>query len=657
MKGGFSNNELSIHGIQFLKPSSRESPHKSTRDPILIKVIGSNYSYDSVVEAVNAVIQTKNPRTPNPVYSEMKSWIDAQSESMKSWINAQWAEGVIVKTVKPKLDNKDPNKHDAMPPLNLVEDTYSRVKYETLYINKNNTAETETETDLNKKALILRLFFKLTRSHYNETELPPIVSILSTQHVRTTSNQGGGRAGRSGRLRTGGTPSFTTDPRRVSMDPRRLVVSFAVSQFGQSPDEDQHYILKISDNPDHIEGYKDEAIIYKMLLGYKNVVKFYASGEYQRNDISSLNISGLNTFVSISSDQWKNTDLNNLHNRGYYILLENTLGYYTYQDYVSTMQLSYCSPNCDGKYLETSFSKIYRTLKQINEERDFFHGDFHNQNVMINKRHDVKLFDFDSSGILKSPSTSSTSSRRSFPSITHISKNILGYNLQVPRVNNYTEYMALFTYNSVTSITSIKPTTDVITVGATPIHKFMFLFDIFRLYLSTCMRFKGPIMISDGLSPEITDINNVCVCWYNLNFKNWDWWHEYFMESSFYNQFYKELYTRRNSLELYTRGNIHNASCITYTQSNNQAQDQNTFMSIFDQSIEVSEEDLQNLSMSVGGKKDNKNKKMYQKYGKYDVVLNDGTHQVRVVWKHKRQFFIKRRNGIYEKISKKNIRT
>lgn len=44
----------------------------------------------------------------------------------------------------------------------------------------------------------------------------------------------------------------------------------------------------------------------------------------------------------------------------------------------------------------------------------------------------------------------------------------------------------------------------------------------------------------------------------------------------------------------------------------------------------------------------------YKKYGKYTVLAN-GKQRNRIVWIYNRQFFIKRRDGSYEKIKKKNI--
>ena len=57
-----------------------------------------------------------------------------------------------------------------------------------------------------------------------------------------------------------------------------------------------------------------------------------------------------------------------------------------------------------------------------------------------------------------------------------------------------------------------------------------------------------------------------------------------------------------------------------------------------------------------GGGKSANTKTNYKKYGKFDVVLHNETYKMRVVWKYNRQFFIKRQNGTYEKISKKNIK-
>lgn len=57
-------------------------------------------------------------------------------------------------------------------------------------------------------------------------------------------------------------------------------------------------------------------------------------------------------------------------------------------------------------------------------------------------------------------------------------------------------------------------------------------------------------------------------------------------------------------------------------------------------------------SLSIGG---SKIKLSYKTYGKYMVKI-DGKTTNRTVWKYRNQYFIKRKNGEYTKISKRDIK-
>ena len=67
--------------------------------------------------------------------------------------------------------------------------------------------------------------------------------------------------------------------------------------------------------------------------------------------------------------------------------------------------------------------------------------------------------------------------------------------------------------------------------------------------------------------------------------------------------------------------------------------------------VYVTDEDLKG-SVEIGGGR--KKEPKYRLYGKYSVLLN-GRRSVRRVWTYNRQLFVKRQNGVYEKINKKSL--
>jgi hypothetical protein len=574
-----------------------------TCEPIMIKMIGNNYCYNSVVEKIKQIKQIK------------------QIVNNETIINAQWEEGVVVKTVDfQKLTTQ-----------------YDKVTYESLY-------ETKTETKTKTKASILRLFYNM--NSLTETEFPPILVKEEPPQTKDTKpeyiqQEGGGHA------------EYTQDPKIVSDDYRRTILSVAVTQLTSTGFDDKHYILKMSSNENNTQGYKDEANIYEKLEGsevYKNnVVKYYCSGNYRHESGGSLTL-GTGTdsgnSITFSNEQWQgifdNTE--SLGNEGFYILLENTLGYYDYEDYVKL-----------GHDISKSFVNIYNTLKDANTNARFFHGDFHNNNVKINKERNVKLFDFDYSGILSVNSTTTN----------YISKNIQNYKLK------YKNNLIFQSDNPIN--TSPNPNIDI-----DDLQKFLFWFDIFRMWLSTCKTLKKLVTINKTLpTTDLHKMVTVFNVWFHTKYDHQ--WHEYFMND----YFYKNIYSQKEVTVVH-----HNGSTSSY-QNNNKSfslslnSDMEKTLVIGEKTLSESILLSKNISNNTividaenpefvfatsadlrsmvvngqgGGSKSANTKTNYKKYGKFDVVLHNETYKMRVVWKYNRQFFIKRQNGTYEKISKKNIK-
>ena len=611
------------------------SDKNSSCELTMIKMIGNNYCYDSVVEAISKIPKITDTISYDNIYTP---------KIYNQNIDQQWKEGVVVKTIDFQ---------------NMKTEYKKKCTYESLYKNtKTETeAETITETDINKKASILRLFFNLKSLKESEPEFAPI---LVKEIIKPQEKQNGGSAASST-----GTPTIISD------DYRRTVLSVVVTQLSTTDGtfEDKHYILKMSSNENNIKGYKDEAEIYIKLKSntsqhsvYKsnNVVQFYGSKDYENTTGESLILNGENDRITFSNEQWneifKNTE--SLNNEGFYILLENTLGYYDYEDYVNLY-------DDDESKLTESFKKIYDTLNKAKEYDKFFHGDFHNNNVKINKKLNVKLFDFDYSGILSNENG-------------HISKNMINYGLK---------YNNDLIFNETNKTIQIVKNID-------DLQNFLFWFDIFRMWLSTCKTLHKLVNIDitnneDDIQNTLKPMLLVFQSWYTTKYDHQ--WHEYFMD----NYFYKNIYLQKDKKEdtevtdksqpQKKPGPIHFSKTYdtdvskSFSLSLTDNEMEKTLvvgeksllvslsLSLTNKTLVIDAEnptfilatsnDLKSIEVGTGGGKSKKNSKTnYKKYGKFNVILNDGTQKMRVIWKFNRQFFIKRNTGIYEKIKKKNIK-
>lgn len=576
---------------------------KKSFNTIMIKMIGNNYCYNSVKSVVACIINSEQIDASSPIIQNLDTLN----------LDAQWEEGVVVKTVD--FQNRTT--------------TYETVTYESLY-------KPDNEYSKASKASILRLFYDLKSLNNLEPEFAPILVKVKeiNKHKPPQTKHTQPKAGGA---------TKTEHPKIVSDDYRRTILSVAVTKITENGFHDEHYILKMSSNANNTQGYRDEAEIYKKLEGsevYKrnNVVKYYGSGQYHHESGGSLSFgTDSSCIITFSDEQWKgifdNTE--SLNNEGFYILLENTLGYYDYEDYVKLGQLNKLDYD-----ISKSFVNIYNTLENAKNKAKFFHGDFHNNNVKINKELNVKLFDFDYSGILGVNG--------------YISKNIQNYKL---KDNNN----LIFQSDNPNNV---------------DLQKFLFWFDIFRMWLSTCKTLKKLVTINTTPTTDLNKMVHVFNNWFHTKYDQQ--WHEYFMNDYFYNN----IYSQKD--QVITEDNIAKAPNdffdIGSLNSKTLVIGEKTLSEAFSESIPLSSDSYMNNTIVIdaenpdfvlatsddlrsmvvgekgGGGKSANTKTNYKKYGKFDVVLHNETYKMRVIWKYNRQFFIKRLNGTYEKISKKNIK-
>lgn len=584
------------------KDISNSVDSKKSFNTIMIKMIGNNYCYNSVKSVVACIINSEQ--------------IDASSPIIQN-LDAQWNEGVVVKTVDFQNGTT----------------TYETVTYESLY----KPDKESSENSENSKASILRLFYDLKSLNNPKPEFAPILVKVKeiNKHKPPQTKHTQPKAGGA---------TKTEHPKIVSDDYRRTILSVAVTKITENGFNDEHYILKMSSNENSTKGYQDEAEIYKKLKTISgvsnNVVEYYGSGEYHHVNGGSLTLgTDSGNSITFSNEQWQGIfDITeSLGDKGFYILLENTLGYYDYEDYVKL-----------GYDISASFVNIYKTLENAKNKAKFFHGDFHNNNVKINKELNVKLFDFDYSGILGVNG--------------YISNNIQNYKLK------YNNNLIFQSYNPINTSSKI---------DNSELPKFLFWFDIFRMWLSTCKTLKKLVTINITL--PTTDLNKMVHVFNNWFHTKYDQqWHEYFMNDYFYNNIYsqKDQVITKDDIakapnDFFDIGSLNSKTLVI---------GEKTLSEAFSESIPLSSDNDMNKTIVIdaenpnfvfatsadlksmvvngqeGGGKSANTKTNYKKYGKFDVVLHNETYKMRVVWKYNRQFFIKRQNGTYEKISKKNIK-
>jgi hypothetical protein len=232
-----------------------------------------------------------------------------------------------------------------------------------------------------------------------------------------------------------------------------------------------------------------------------------------------------------------------------YLVLENTVDYVDFSAFIkSNKKHSLCIQ---------VFNKIMRVIKEKNTSYGFFHGDLHSSNVKVRVGEcsssvciSVKLFDFDYSAIIPNGSKNNI-----------ISPNILKYNL----TDNKNQKIFIEMDDKSIALNKGEFFND--------IKKYMYVFDYFRLLLSTIGQLsKIPEFEQnehkDLIDKEDLDIYNVITQWYTnqliltktntkgcLSTDNWNncFKHKYFTENIF-NKYVTPNSTSSNTANTHTFG-------------------------------------------------------------------------------------------------------
>jgi hypothetical protein len=314
--------------------------------------------------------------------------------------------------------------------------------------------------------------------------------------------------------------------RYLSSDDRRNVLTYEYKHGNTN----SSYVIKIAKTEHYSCAYKDESSIYKhfqTLSGADNgtdsdkgtdIIKYIKSGE-----VESILDDDNRHIISIDIHN-KQIILNNVGNEligKHYLVLENT----NTQNFIDFSEYIKSNNNIDCVKV---FNKIMQTIKHKKTAFGFFHGDLHADNVKVrqnaNNVVDIKLFDFDFSGII--------SSDPKIPKI--ISRNMLNYNLKK-------QDTVLFRVDP----TSNEDTCNnvIINKPSLEINNFMFAFDYFRLLFSMILEFQNKIEAFDLLvyKEYILKVDEpiylTIINWFNSQVKQPEWKFcfrdSYFFESIF----------------------------------------------------------------------------------------------------------------------------
>lgn len=451
---------------------------------------------------------------------------------------------------------------------------YSKLEYRSYDIFlKNIHSLTERE-----KLNILLLFYPL-QAIFSNKKLPKPIILENKQQYRGGNN----------------------NIRYLSTDYRRHVLTVIIPKlFDSEIYNNGRFILKIAMNDYYSSAYEDESKIYQFLDSKQNnqIVKYFGSGYLTTNEIN---------IPSTSSE----IDLNDLPNidtykNKFYLLLEDTYEYMDYRDFLNELDVNSTDTTA---LVSKSLLKILKQIHHLNKEYGFFHGDLHAGNVKVqnhqNNNINVKLFDFDFSAIVGNR--------------TIISKNLKLYNLQF-------ENKEVFREDNVNKL-----------LDSNNLKKFFYIFDFFRLWLSTMIELKQNILylsMSDSENSKIID-----------TFRNWLMkqdnidWSMYFKNSYIYENFYNEL-SNDNVVNNSTNKNI-----VPMTLEEQLVRFKDLKLGADDESS--------NFGSSLGGQN-----RSYKRLGVYNVKTDSKNNQstrTRVVWTYNKQYFIRDKNHKFIKIRKINI--
>ena len=153
--------------------------------------------------------------------------------------------------------------------------------------------------------------------------------------------------------------------------------------------------IKILNNHEYEENYRNEIRVYETLFTNvdpfikKNVCNFYGSGG-DTDDNVNINFNYPDQSEVIQITGWSLPGFSQVGGNLYFVTEFNP-AYETLHRYLQTQS------TLDN--VKEPFQKCVETLQTVNTQYNFFHGDLHANNILINSMDfSVKLFDFDWSG-------------------------------------------------------------------------------------------------------------------------------------------------------------------------------------------------------------------------------------------------------------------
>ena len=187
---------------------------------------------------------------------------------------------------------------------------------------------------------------------------------------------------------------------KIDQDDRRHVyVGVHVLGFETDERHGGFCTIKILKDIDYDENYRNEIRVYETLFTNvtqfikDNVCNFYGSGE--RGDAIYINFNYPDQSKVIKITGWALPGFSDVGGNLYFVTEFNPA-------YETLHNLLKNSKHTD---LNTPFQNCVSTLQTVNTYYNFFHGDLHAENILIDRQNNsVKLFDFDWSGFCKSDS-------------------------------------------------------------------------------------------------------------------------------------------------------------------------------------------------------------------------------------------------------------
>lgn len=221
------------------------------------------------------------------------------------------------------------------------------------------------------------------------------------------------------------------DSEIIDLDSRRILVGVVLYKPGKLA-QSESFIIKLSVSRLYFDAYKTEIQVYKSLYNstdstptnaMSNIVKYYNSNDGNKTDFTT------NDYEEYDSDTYETMAEIDVENIGKITLdITDYISEIEYerelfqktksQSYIPNNILIYFAIEWDKSYMPlektfdiidirdrepfmaTIYSNLISTLITLKEDVSFYHGDLKADNLLCDINRNIKLFDFDLSGIL-----------------------------------------------------------------------------------------------------------------------------------------------------------------------------------------------------------------------------------------------------------------